>query len=531
MVCGRCEMIDYDEYVRNKKLEQPASGFVVDESAINPMLFDYQRVITRWALHRGKAALFEDCGLGKGIQEWEWSKHVARHTDMPVLILAPLSVAEQMVDEAPQFGYSINLCKSNADLRPGLNVSNYEKLHKFKADDLGGIVPDESSCLKAGTFGKLSTDLVAFAESIPYRLAATATPAPNDLIEIAFHAEFLGIMQESEVKALFFTQDGNSSNKFRLKRNAVEAFYKWLATWSVALRKPSDLGFSDDGFELPELRIHQIVIDDDEPFSDGTLFTGMKSAGIDDRRKNRKSSIELRAEAVAQQVNASDKQWLVWCDLNPESTALAKAINDSVEVAGSHKDQHKTDAMIGFKHGEIKVIVSKPQIFGFGLNFQNSHMAAFCGLGDSFERYYQTIKRQHRFGQLSPFVDVYVFTTPKDGAVVSNIRRKWAQNDIMFDELVKHMAVHSDLTVANGRQEMEYNPQQAISLPGWLAPVTAKRLTRAEDDVMNMTHIDLDAIPFQIDGEIKFYWDGSKLLNPSVSMIVPRWVSTTLCNP
>lgn len=292
-------MIDYNKYVDSKRIEVVASGF--NPSSLNPKLFDYQEAITRWAIRRGKAALFEDCGLGKSFQEWEWGYHVSLHTAKPVLLFTPLSVSEQMIDEAPEFGYSINLCETSDDLQPGLNITNYEKLHKFNPDDLGGIILDESSILKAGTFGKMSTDLVKFAANIPYRLAATATPAPNDLIEIAFHSEFLGIMREAEIKALFFTQEKNSSNTFRLKRNAVEKFYEWLASWAVAIRKPSDLGFSDEGFQLPELNIQQIVIDNSDPFANGTLFT-MEAKGLNDQRKARNSSINERVQAVADMV-------------------------------------------------------------------------------------------------------------------------------------------------------------------------------------------------------------------------------------
>lgn len=515
-------MIDYDEYVRNKKLEQPASGFVVDESAINPMLFDYQRVITRWALHRGKAAIFADCGTGKSLIEWEFAHHVALRTDMPVLILAPLSVNKQMVVTAPGFGYTINNARSQVDIDSGINITNYEMLHKFDPSRFGGLICDESSILKGGALGKMSNDLVAFAKDIPYRLAATATPAPNDLEELIFHAQFLGIMREAETKALFFTQDGNSSNKFRLKRNAVEKFYEWMASWAVAMRRPSDLGYTDDGFDLPPLNIEQITVDISDPFAGGTLF-GMEATGISEQRAARKVTIGDRVKIVADMVNASSEQWIVWCDLNDESAALSKAIPDAIEVKGADSAEHKEDGMLGFAAGKYRVIVSKCSIAGFGMNWQQSHNMVFCGLGNSYEQYYQGIRRQWRFGQ-KQMVCVYVVVSTADGAVVTNIRRKEQQASEMFDNLVKHMSVHTNLGQQT-RNEMDYNPQQTVTIPAWMRkPKTAKTEP-------GRPWIDLDDIPYQIDGEIKNFWDGLTGPNLSEPMIVPQWVSTILCNP
>lgn len=287
--------MDYDSYVDGKRIEVKPSGF--EPGALNPKLFPFQYDVTRWAIRRGKAALFEDCGLGKSLQEWEFAKQASDHTGKPALILAPLSVNKQMVKTAPDFGYSINNARSNADARPGINVANYEILHKFNPDLFGALICDESSILKGGALGKTSNDLVAFAKEIPYRLAATATPAPNDLDELIFHAEFLGIMREAEIKALFFTQDGNSSNKFRLKRNAVDKFYKWLASWAVAMRRPSDLGYSDEGFQLPPLNIEQITVAVADPFSTGTLFA-MEATGIAEQRQARKATIADRLIVV-----------------------------------------------------------------------------------------------------------------------------------------------------------------------------------------------------------------------------------------
>lgn len=508
--------MNYDEYVDSKRIIVPSSGFEPGE--LNPKMFDYQRDITRWAIRRGKAALFQDCGLGKSFEEWEFAKQVTNYTDAPVLLVTPLSVGEQMAVEAPEFGYQVNLCRGKTGVRPGINITNYESLHKFDPVVFSGVILDESSILKGGSLGKMSNDLVAFAKEIPYRLCATATPSPNDLIELTFHAEFLGIMRESEIKALFFTQDGNSSNKFRLKRNAVDKFYQWLASWAVAMRKPSDLGYSDKGFELPELVVEQIVVDSADHFANGTLFQ-LEAHGIDEQRRALRNSIDERVATTADMVNGNSDQWLVWCQLNPESEAIAKAIPTAVEVSGNDKPEHKIDAMLGFLDGRYTNVVSKPSMWGFGMNFQHSNHMIFCGLGNSFERYYQAIKRQHRFGQKADRVFVYVVTTPADGAVVENIKRKWRQNNEMFDSLVKHMAIHVDLGVQI-RHEMEYQPKQAVNVPSWLqTPV----ITPTEP---GMWWIDLDSILYQIDGVIENYYQP---VTVDAALIVPVWISTFVC--
>jgi len=477
-------VFDYDDYVAGKIIEAKPSGFDVGD--LNPRLFPYQADIVRWALRRGKAALFESPGLGKSIQEWEFAKHTSAYTDMPALILAPLAVAEQMSIEAPEFGYNINICRSRDDVRNGINVANYEILHKFSPEDFGTLIADESSILKAGSFGKTARSLTEFASVIPYRLAATATPAPNDMDEILYHAEFLGIMREQEAKALFFVQDGNSSNKMRLKMNAVDKYYQWLASWAVALRRPSDLGYSDDGFIRPPVNYHQITIDLDSPIDAGMLVA-VEAIGINEQRKARNATMEQRVKATADIVNASNEQWLVWCELNPESEALAKAIPDAVEVTGSDSPEHKIDAMIGFKSGKYRVVVSKPSMWGFGLNLQHSHNMVFCGLGNSFEQYLQAIARQDRFGQ-QHIVNVYVVVSSADGAVVQNIKRKWTDHDKMYDQLIKHVTVYTDLK-AGRRKDSALTATKTVKVPAWLKPTSTP-------DWRLPVYIDFDAIPF-----------------------------------
>jgi hypothetical protein len=477
--------LSYDDYVANKIIEAKPVGFEV--GALNPQLFPYQADIVRWALRRGRAALFEYPGLGKSIQEWEFARHVCAHTDMPTILFAPLSVAEQMAMEGPDFGYDINICKTRADVRSGINVANYERLHHFSPEDFGGIILDESSILKAASFGATAKAINDFASTIPFRLAGSATPAPNNQQEILYHAEVLGIMREKEALALFFIQDGNTSNQYRLKMNAVDHYYKWLASWAVAIRKPSDLGYSDEGFIRPPVNWQQITIDIADPLDTGMLVQ-VEALGLNEQRKARNATLEQRVKATADLVNANNEQWLVWCELNDESAALAKAIPDAVEVTGSDSEAHKIDAMVGFKSGKYRVVVSKASMWGFGLNFQQSWNMVFCGLGNSFEQYFQASKRQDRFGQQHT-VNIWVVVSTADGAVVQNIKRKEREQDAMYDELIKHMAVHMDLG-ASKRDEMDLPANMPLQAPSWLAPTSSAPIHAPP-------WIDFDSVPFQ----------------------------------
>lgn len=444
---------DYEAFLETKRIADAPSGFVAGE--LNPKLFPFQRGIVTWALGRGRAAIFADCGLGKTPMQLEWAHQVYAYTGGNVLILAPLAVAEQTVREGQKFGIDVTHCRSMDDVRPGVNIANYERLHLFRPD-FAGLVLDESSILKSfdGTTRKLITE---FGQAIPYRLACTATPAPNDLIELTNHAEFLDVLSGKEIIALFFTQDGNTTHAWRLKGHARTEFWKWLASWSVALRKPSDLGYDDDGFILPPLRMHQTTVNAE---AQTYMLFPVEALTMQERRGARRDSIGDRVSAAAELVNASDESWVVWCDLNAESEALHKAIPDSVEVKGSDSTDHKESAMRDFAAGKVRVIVTKPTIAGFGMNWQHCHNMAFVGLSDSFEQMYQATRRCWRFGQTEP-VDVHVITAETEGAVVKNIERKERQAADMMAQIVAHM---EGLTL--GRQErntMEYETETTVS--------------------------------------------------------------------
>ena len=459
-------MSEYDVFLANKRERVRPVGFDVAPDGMNNALFQWQADIVRWALRRGRAALFEDCGLGKTAQQIEWARHVVEHTGRAVLILAPLAVSDQTVREGVKFGVEVVKCRERADVRSAaVNVTNYERLGKFKPDDFSGIVLDESSILKAYD-GKTRREITDFARRLEYRLCCTATPAPNDTIELCNHAEFLDIMSVKEMLAMFFRQDGNTTHKWRLKAHARRSFWQWMSEWSIAVRRPSDIGYTDDGYILPDLVMHDEEVTNN--VHDGYLFA-MEASTLAERRAARKDTIADRVARAAKLCNESDEQWLVWCDYNAEGDALAAAIPDAVQVKGSDSSDHKEKYLNDFATGALRVLVSKPSIAGFGMNFQACHNVIFVGLSDSYESFYQAIRRCWRFGQLCP-VQCHVIRSDSDGAVVDNIRRKDEQAREMFAEIVRN---YSPKTIigASRRDEMDYSPAMPVIIPSWLRTV------------------------------------------------------------
>lgn len=451
----------YEEFLASKDRKCEAVGFEVEST--NPRLFGWQADIVRWACRRGRAALFADCGMGKTPMQLSWADAVCGQTNGDVLVLAPLAVSAQTQREGAKFDVGVTVCREPEDVRPGINVTNYERLDRFKGHEWAGVVLDESSILK-GFDGKFRKDLTEYVRTIHYRLACTATPAPNDLTELTNHAEFLDIMTGKEIIALFFRQDGNTTHAWRLKGHARQPFWKWLGEWSVACRKPSDLGFEDGAFVLPALRFHEHVVKS-APMP-GELFV-REAATLNDQRKARRDSMGERVRITADLVNADKEPWLVWCDLNAESEALAAAIPGAVEVKGSDTTEHKEKALLGFATGDVRVLVTKPSIAGHGMNYQHCHNAVFVGVSHSYEMFYQAVRRCWRFGQTRP-VDVHIVISEAEGAVLDNIRRKEKQASEMFDELVKHMAVYSDVSRAAHRNQMVYEARAAMALPSWM---------------------------------------------------------------
>lgn len=425
----------YPEFLASKRIAAKPVGFDVERDSLTPMLFGFQSDIVQWALRCGRSAIFADCGLGKSPIQLEWAKHVCEHTGGIVLILAPLAVSKQTKREGEKFGIPVNICRTQADVTHGINITNYEMLSHFDPFQFRGIILDESSILKAFD-GKLRKAITEFGHEIHYRLCCTATPAPNDYMELGTHAEFLEVMTHTEMLSMFFVHDGGDTSKWRLKRHAESEFWRWVASWAVAIRKPSDLLYEDGAFILPPLQMHQIAIES-EGVPEGYLFQ-VEANTMAERRDARKESINERVAACADLVNDSAERWLVWCNLNAESEALKSAIPEAVEVTGSDSQEFKEQSLFDFANGKTRVLVSKPLIAGWGMNFQACSNMAFVGLSDSYEQLYQAIRRCWRFGQARP-VNCYVITADTEGAVVRNIQRKEQQAMTMMEGMVEHM--------------------------------------------------------------------------------------------
>lgn len=456
----------YDEFIQSKKCIDPNTGFDIDRDLLNHHLFDFQRDIVRWALKRGRACIFADCGLGKAIMQLEWSNQVAKHTGGMVLIVAPLAVSKQVIREGIKFGIDVELVSDNSSDAP-IQSTNYEKLHRFNLNRYVGIVLDESSILKSYT-GKTCQSIIDLSIQIPYRLACTATPAPNDFVELGTHCEFVGAMSRTEMLSMFFINDCDMANKWRLKGHAEKEFWKWVCSWAVMIRKPSDLGYDDGNYNLPPLNMHHEVVSVDECDSmDGFLFR-MPASSLKERQTERKITIADRAKKAAEIVaKHPDQQWLIWCNLNDEAAELIKSIPNSIEVSGSHSDEQKCDRMIGFSEGRYPILVTKPKIAGHGMNWQNCCKIIFVGLSDSYEQFYQSIRRCWRFGQTKP-VDCYIVTAETEGAVVSNIERKEKEAMNMAVEMVANMHVYNEENIRGiERKKSEYNPEKEMETPSF----------------------------------------------------------------
>jgi len=463
----------YLDFVSRKLTRAPSTGLErVPE--LHPSLFPFQRDLVSWALRRGRCALFADTGLGKTRMQLEW----ARHIPGKVLILAPLAVAAQTAREGERLGIEVHICRSQDDVGPGVNITNYDRLHRFDPSHFEGVVLDESSIIKHHDAKTLARLLEAF-RATPFRLAATATPSPNDYTELGTHAEFLGVCTRQEMLAEFFVHDGSETQTWRLKGHARQHFWRWVATWGALLRKPSDLGYSDEGYDLPPLTVtqHTIAADVAELNAVKTGQTSLfaePARTLTERRAARKGSLERRVEECAALVRSEpDEPWIVWCDLNAEAEALVKAIPGAVEIRGSDEPLTKETLLVAFANGEIKVLVTKPSIAGFGLNWQHCARMAFVGVKDSWESYYQSIRRCWRFGQKRP-VHVHVFASELEGNVVENLRRKERDALAMAEQLGAETreAVRAEVR-GSPRSTNDYAPSVAMTTPAWLGKENA----------------------------------------------------------
>lgn len=412
----------YQEFIQSKLKNIVPSGFDIDESELHPMLFPFQKYCVKRALKQGKFALFEDCGLGKTFQQLEWARQVVKHTSRSVLILAPLAVTNQTILEGERFG--IDVFEYNHALTdlvfPSILISNYEQLKNIKTDDLAGVVLDESSILKSfdGAYKMLIIDKF---KNTPYKLACTATPSPNDDMEICNHAEFLNIKSRSEILAMYFTHDGGETAKWRLKGHAEKLFWKFVSEWSLVVSKPSDIGFSDEGYVLPKLNYIKEEIKT-EARDVSKIFNDVAISATNFNQELR-HTMEERINRAAEIANNSTDNFIIWIKQDVEGEYLRKLIPDAVEVKGSDSPEYKKSKLLGFANDEFRVLITKTKIAQFGLNYQNCHNQIFPSLDFSFEGLYQAIRRSYRFGQKKE-VNIYLITTDTMTNVIKSIERK-----------------------------------------------------------------------------------------------------------
>jgi DNA modification methylase len=451
----------YDDFVAAKAITSQPTGF--EASDIGRHLFDFQRAIVEWACKRGRAAIFADTGLGKTAMQVEWARQVANSTGGRVLILAPLCVAQQTVEEAARWGTAVKYCRKESQADGDIIITNYEMVEHFDVTDYAGVVLDESSILKSHD-SKTRAKIIEMFGGTPYRLSCTATPSPNDHMELGNQAEFLGVMTAVEMLAMYFVHDGGDTSQWRLKGHGKQRFWEWMSTWSVCVRNPSDLGFDGAGYVLPGMSLHEHVIDEEDALP-GQLFSGIAQT-LTERRDAKRRSMAERVALTAGLVNSHDRPAIVWCHLNDESKALKSAIPDAVEVTGSMSADEKEQAIMAFTHGEKRVIVTKPSIAGFGMNWQHCSDMVFAGLDDSFESYYQAVRRCYRFGQ-KRIVNVHLVSSSSEGAVKANLQRKQDQANDMAESMVSHMRELTKQTIKGATMEKSEYKRDVAQGNGW----------------------------------------------------------------
>lgn len=441
----------YNEFLETKKTQKIGSGFQVEDTYLNPILFDFQKYCVKRALEVGKFALFEDCGLGKTIQQLEWADKVSKHTQGAVLILAPLAVISQTIEEAKKFGYSVR--EYDEDCEKGIYITNYDNLENIDASLFSGVVLDESSILK-NFAGKTRTALIEAFQNTPYKLACTATPSPNDTTEICNHAEFLNVMSRTEMLAMYFVHDGGSTSDWRLKGHAKQSFWDFVSTWAVMLNKPSDIGFDDAGYNLPPLKvIEEMVI---TPKKNNGLLFNESAVSATEYHKELRATYQLRLDRVAEIVNKSDENFIIWIGHDDEGKYLRSLLPDAVEVKGSDSKEYKKDKLLGFGRGEFRILITKLKIAQFGLNYQNCHNQIYASLDFSFEATYQGIRRSYRFGQTEA-VNIYLITTD----TMANVKDSFENKQRAFKEMQASMTSAMNRNIKNklSLQKMEVTNQ------------------------------------------------------------------------
>jgi hypothetical protein len=455
--------VSYTDFLAKKAQLADSGGF--EPVDLPNHLFDYQTNLVEWAVRKGRGGIFADCGLGKTPMSLAWADQIHRHTGKPVLFLTPLAVGFQIVTEAAKFGHDAALSRDGRIAAP-ITITNYEQLSKFDSSKFGGVICDESSAIKSFD-GSRRAEVTEFMRRIQYRLLGTATAAPNDYIELGTSSEALGYLGYMDMLTRFFVNDNRSvasrgkgldgkAIEWRLKGHAGQPFWRWVSSWARAIRKPSDYGYSDDLHHLPELVVRETLVDPHRP-AEGTLFDVPAHGLQEEREENRRTLVE-RCEAAAKALSDAATA-VAWCHLNDESALLTKLIDGAVEVAGGDSPDAKEEKLAAFTRGEIRVLVTKPSIGAWGLNWQHCHRMSYFP-SHSYEQWYQAVRRSWRFGQKLP-VTVDVITTEGGSRVLANLQRKSHQADAMFSSLVEHM------NEARAVDAHRYN--NPLEVPAWLA--------------------------------------------------------------
>jgi len=458
-----CLSKNYRNFLNKKSEENISTGF--DPIFIPEILFDFQADLTAWAIRKGKAAIWAGCGLGKTLMQLTWAANVCEYTNKPVLILAPLGVTAQTKREAlDKLNITVDICRKQTDCGKSINITNYENLHNFNTSEFSGVVLDESSILKNYS-GKIKQQIIDSFAKTEFKLCCSATPSPNDYTEIGNHAEFLNVCSRTEMLATYFIHDSGSTQKWRLKGHAEKEFFKWVSTWAVMIEKPSDIGYDDHSMILPQLNFFEHKVE--SKLEQGEMFC-VAAQTLKERRDARRKSIKERCQLAAQINQTIDGICLNWCDLNDESAMLTGMIDSAVEVKGPDKNELKEKNMLAFAKGEIKSLVTKPKIAQFGMNWQVCSNMCFVGLSDSFESFYQAMRRCYRFGQKKP-VNVHIIISEKEGSVLENIKRKEANASAMLKKMVKHISINTTknikkTTTTEAKKTIKFKPPKFMEV-------------------------------------------------------------------
>lgn len=466
-------MTDYHAFLDGKRIVARASGFDISDADLPAVLFDWQRDIVRWALRRGKAALFADTGLGKTFMQISWADQVARHTDGKTLILAPLAVAHQTMREGKKAGITIAYCRSQAEAdatAAGVLITNYDMVASFDAARFTGVALDESSILKAYTGATKQLLLSMFART-PFRLACTATPAPNDYIELGNHAEFLGVMPSNEMLMRWFVNDSMKAGGYRLKGHAEADFWRWVASWAACVSLPSDLGYCDDGYTLPPLdvRLHHVEADVQRLIAEQGTFIADTTVSATRLWKDKADTAAARCAAAAALVDTEpDESWLLWVSTDAEADMLRAALPaaHTVEVRGSDRPELKESRLNAFSSGQARYLITKPKIAGFGMNWQHCARQAFVGLTYSFELFYQALRRSYRFGQQRPVV-AHLVVAESEANILAVVRAKQEAHRAMQHKMRAAMRETGLLADRDNNLRL-YDAPVPMRLPAWL---------------------------------------------------------------